>query len=85
MTQSSSTNPEETIKFFIYSVILIATPIGKPSAFYLEVDHKKNLELKNKQEIKGDGDPALLDRPCLCLLPHHKTGQFFNSSIKAFY
>ena len=26
--------------------------------------------------IKGDGDPALLDRACLCLLPHHKTGQF---------
>ena len=42
VTQSLSTNSEETIKFFIYSVILIATPIGKPSTFYLEVYHKKS-------------------------------------------
>ena len=43
VTQSLSTNSEETIKFFIYSVILIATPIGKPSTFNLGVDHKKIL------------------------------------------
>ena len=41
VTQSLSTNPEETIKFFIYTVIPIATPIGKPTTYYLEVDHKR--------------------------------------------
>ena len=41
VTQSLSTDPEETIKFFIYTVIPIATPIGKPTTYYLEVDHKR--------------------------------------------
>ena len=53
VTQSLSTNLEEMIKLLIYSIILIASPIGKctPSTFHSKVNQKPNQNFDKKSKV----------------------------------